>query len=192
MAPRVFFSFHYARDIWRVNQVRNSWVTHGGTTQRFLDASLWEETKRRGPAAIQKLIDEGLQQSDATAVLIGNETADREWVRYEIEQSWARNNPIIGIRINRLKDQGGRRDPQGANPFSRVRYEGNKTLGQVVPIYDWNEDLGYENLAEWIENAPRRTDVATEEITVGQLVLGAAAVGLGVLLWKALRRPPPP
>ena len=25
-ARRVFFSFHYQRDIWRVNQVRNHWV----------------------------------------------------------------------------------------------------------------------------------------------------------------------
>lgn len=27
MARRVFFSFHYERDIWRANQVRNRWIT---------------------------------------------------------------------------------------------------------------------------------------------------------------------
>ena len=27
MARRVFFSFHYEKDIWRASQVRNSWVT---------------------------------------------------------------------------------------------------------------------------------------------------------------------
>jgi len=27
MARKVFFSFHYERDIWRASIVRNSWVT---------------------------------------------------------------------------------------------------------------------------------------------------------------------
>lgn len=195
MAPRVFFSFHYGRDIWRANQVRNSWVTMGGREAegRFVDASLWEETKKRGASAVRALIDDGLKRTEATAVLIGNETSERPWVHYEIEQSWLRNNAIIGIRINRLKDQFGKRDPQGANPFARYRYDGNKTLGQIIPIYDWNEDSGYENLAQWIEDAPRRSDFESSGLTLGKLVLGAAAIaGIAYLINKARQPPDPP
>lgn len=191
LPPRVFFSFHYGNDIWRANQVRNSWVTHGGGTARgrFVDASLWEATKLRGDAAVQQLIDEGLAHTDATVVLIGSETAERRWVRYEIEQSWLRNNAIVGVRINRLKDQTGQRDPQGPNPFARVRYDGNHTLGQVVQIYDWTQDSGYENLAKWIEDAPRRTDYVSEEgVTLGQVALGVGAIALGAALLRALTR----
>ena len=48
MARRVFFSFHYERDIWRVNVVRNSWLTKGREAAGFWDASLWEEAKKKG------------------------------------------------------------------------------------------------------------------------------------------------
>ena len=37
-------------------------------------------------------------------VLIGAETANRPWVKYEIEQSIARKNGLLGIYIHRLKD----------------------------------------------------------------------------------------
>ena len=37
MARRVFFSFHYDRDIRRVVQVRNSWIVRAGNeTQPFM------------------------------------------------------------------------------------------------------------------------------------------------------------
>ena len=47
MARRVFFSFHYERDIWRANVVRNSWVTQDREAAGFWDASLWEEAKKK-------------------------------------------------------------------------------------------------------------------------------------------------
>ena len=48
MARRAFFSFHYQRDIWRVNQVRNIPNVTGCAAAGFQDASLWEEAKRKG------------------------------------------------------------------------------------------------------------------------------------------------
>lgn len=46
MARRVFFSFHYQRDIWRVNQIRNIGEIVGTAAVGFHDASLWEEAKK--------------------------------------------------------------------------------------------------------------------------------------------------
>ena len=53
MARRVFFSFHYQRDVWRANVVRMSGVVIGSAAAGFHDASLWEEAKRKGDAAIR-------------------------------------------------------------------------------------------------------------------------------------------
>ena len=76
MVRREFFSFHYERDIWRANEVRYSWVTHQDRESAgFWDASLREEAKKQGDAAIKRMIDEGLMRTSVTVVLIGTETA---------------------------------------------------------------------------------------------------------------------
>lgn len=47
MARKVFFSFHYERDVWRAAQVRNSWVTKPDReTAGFWDSASWEEVKK--------------------------------------------------------------------------------------------------------------------------------------------------
>jgi hypothetical protein len=66
----VFFSFHYQRDIWRANVVRNSGVVIGESAAGFRDASLWEEAKKKGDKAIKALIDEGLKGTSVTVVFI--------------------------------------------------------------------------------------------------------------------------
>ena len=80
---RIFFSFHYQRDLWRVNQIRNSgqpWLNKE-ESYGFWDSSLWESVKRRGVAAIKSLIDEGLHNTGVTVVLIGAETYQRKYVK---------------------------------------------------------------------------------------------------------------
>jgi hypothetical protein len=48
-----------------------------------------------------------LERTTVTVVLIGEKTAKRPWVRYEIEQSIARQNGLLGIEIHHLKDKDG-------------------------------------------------------------------------------------
>ncbi len=55
MARRVFFSFHYQRDIFRVNQIRSITNITGCAAAGFQDASLWEDAAKKGEAAIKKL-----------------------------------------------------------------------------------------------------------------------------------------
>jgi hypothetical protein len=141
MARRVFFSFHYQRDLWRANIVRNSSVVEGVAAAGFSDASLWEEAKRKGDAAIKRLINDGLSGTTVTAVLIGAETANREYVTYEIEQSIARGNGLLGVRIHGLKDQNGNTDPWGIVPAAL-----NRT---GAPIYTYE----YGKLGDWVEEA---------------------------------------
>ena len=56
MARRVFFSFDFSRDAWRVGQVRNSAVITSYDKPPFLDAAKWEEVKSKGRAAIKDWI----------------------------------------------------------------------------------------------------------------------------------------
>jgi hypothetical protein len=147
MARRVFFSFHYQDDIFRVNVVRNSGVVFGYSTAGFQDASLWERTKRRGDAAVKRLIDHGLKGTSVTCVLIGQKTANRKYVNYEIEQSVKRGNGLLGIHINNIKSQKGESNFwQGEVP---------KSLGDYnAPIYSWNRN----SFAHWVEEAYQRAN----------------------------------
>jgi MTH538 TIR-like domain (DUF1863) len=104
MARRVFFSFHYQEDIFRVNVVRKCGVVSGTAAAGFQDASLWEKTKKQGTAAVKRLIDRGLEGTSVTCVLIGQKTANRKYVTYEIEQSVKKGNGLLGIHINDIKN----------------------------------------------------------------------------------------
>lgn len=146
MARRVFFSFHYKRDLWRVNVVRNSGLVEGISAAGFHDASLWEETMKKGDDAIKRLIDDGLVGTSVTVVLIGSETANRKYVSYEIEKSVELGNGILGIRINNLKDRDGRTDQPGAVPIALTR------VGSPVYTYE------YGKLGQWVEEAYRRAN----------------------------------
>src|ERR1700734_2209168 len=107
MARKVFFSFHYERDIWRINVVRNSGIVEGTAAAGFHDASLWEEAKKKGDADVKKLIDKAFVGTSVPVVLIGPETASRRFVNYEIEESIARGNGLLGLYISGIKDQNG-------------------------------------------------------------------------------------
>jgi hypothetical protein len=119
MAKRVFFSFHYQDVIdLRANVVRNHWVIKPDhEAAGFFDASLWEGTKLTGSFALKRLIDSGLGNTSVTCVLIGSETFQRPWVRYELLRSFKKGNFILGVNINSIKgkDQGTKFN--GPNPL---------------------------------------------------------------------------
>lgn len=121
MARRVFFSFHYERDVWRANVVRNSWVTKPDREAAgFIDAVEFEKIKRQGDLAVKRWINNQLKGTSVTCVLIGAETYSREWVRYEIIKSFDRRNGLLGVYIHRIKDRNGNIDFKGKNPFDYV------------------------------------------------------------------------
>lgn len=126
---RAYFSFHYKNDVWRASNVRNSAqfdVARAGWT----DASIWEDAKRKGDAAIRALIDKGLKGTSVTVVLIGSATASRRWVKYEIQKSIERGNGLLGVRIHMIRDQNGQKSAAGEIP--KALREGG------YPVYDWN------------------------------------------------------
>ena len=159
MARRVFFSFHYSRDIRRIVQVRNSWVVRAkGEAQPFLDKAEWESIKRAGSKEIEKWIEKQLNGTSVTVVLIGAETSKRPWVLHELRRSYALGKGIVGIRIHNVKDPQSGTDSRGANPLDLVSVLNNGRtvpLSSLYPTYDWVNDDGYTNLSRWIENAAK-------------------------------------
>lgn len=141
MSRRVFFSFHYQRDLWRANVIRNSGMIEGVSAAGFADAYLWEETRKKGDAAIKTLIDQGLDGTSVTVVLIGAQTALRKYVDYEVRRSLARGNGLLGIRVDSIKDQNGQVDSPGAVPAALAE--------AGAPVYSWQ----YGKLGAWVEAA---------------------------------------
>ncbi len=123
------------------------------------DHSLWEEAKTKGDAAIQKLIDEGLNGASVTIALIGPETYKSKWCLYEIEQSHKDSRGLLGIHIHNIKDQQQKAGTAGPNPFAYVQVKtalgATSSLAGVYPVYDWVNDDGYSNVDGWIETAAK-------------------------------------
>ncbi len=160
MARKAFFSFHYENDVWRANQVRNSWVTKPDReTAGFVDSAEFEEVKKGGDAAIKKWIDKQLDGTSVTVVLIGTETNNRSYIKYELEQSWKKGNGILGIYIHNCKDREGKTSSKGSNAFGDLfanSSDSKKYFYERFDTYDWVENDGYNNLGKWIEDAAKK------------------------------------
>jgi hypothetical protein len=162
MARKVFFSFHYDRDVRRVVQVRNSWVVRrAGEAQPFYDKADFEEVKRRA-GGIENWIEEQLKGTSVTVVLFGAETYDRPWVRHEIKRSYELGKGLLAIYIHSIKDPQLGIDHQGKNPLGywTIKQDGREVpFSSLYATYDWVRDDGYNNMPAWIEaaaNAARR------------------------------------
>jgi len=140
MARKVFFSFKYS-DVQRAMIVRNSNVIKGALKSGFIDKAEFEEVEAGGDAAIQDWIDEQLEGTSVTVVLIGAKTDKSRWVKYEIAQSIARGNGILTIDISKIADFDG-----NTTDCCALRVEG-------YPHYLWNRNSGNENLGLWVESA---------------------------------------
>lgn len=167
MAHRVFFSFYYQQDIGRASEVRNSWRSTGGANI-FLDPASWDAVKRQGPAAIKSWISRQMDGSSVTAVLIGEHTASRRYVRFEIERSLSEGKGVLGIYIDGIPDGNGETSVRGRNPLEDFTIgipdgicrstDGGLTARQMSSVfrtYDWVRDDGSANMESWVEEAAR-------------------------------------
>ena len=98
MARHVFFSFKYKLDVSRAMVVRHSWVTQGKEAAGFIDSAGFEKLKKQGDKAIKRWIDNQLDGTSVTVVLVGSKTCSSRWVEYEIEQSKERGKRLARDR----------------------------------------------------------------------------------------------
>lgn len=152
MAKRVFFSFHYQDVIdFRANVVRNHWLTKDDRESAgFFDSSIWESAKKEGSMAIKRLINEGLNNTSNTCVLIGSDTFKRKWVSYEIMKSFELGNHIFGVHINSIKGKDSKTKIKGNNPLYYLGYSFSSD-GKKLNLHDFinKKWIKYPDLDGW-------------------------------------------
>ena len=115
-----------------MNQIRNLPEIVDASAAGFKDSSLWEEAKKKSDDAVKKLIDDGLIGTTVTLVCIGNTTAGRKFINYEIQKSIDRGNGILGVQIHHLKNFAGEVDTVGETPSLLTKNN--------YPIYKYDVD----------------------------------------------------
>lgn len=151
MKRQVFFSFEYRKDAWRASQVRNMGKVDKSST--FSDND-WEEVKWKSESTIRKWIDEQMAMRSCIVVLIGATTSTRPWVKYEIEKAYELGKGIVGIRIDRLKDQNGDQTSEGSNPFYQLYTDNGSRLSNYVTVFKSkysSSSYVYDDIKEHIE-----------------------------------------
>ena len=158
LTPRfVYFSFHYGRDIRRVQQVKNHWVTKGNyRAAGYFDGSLEEKAKKESAQAVKRAINLGMAGSSVTCVLIGAETSTREWVAYEIFRSIERGRGIFGVRIHNVKDPRDGTDVFGLSPFANLAYAPHPNSDKLWPYAKYQNGWRQFTLAEPVVPAVSR------------------------------------
>ena len=127
-----------------MNQIRNLPEIVDASAAGFKDSSLWEEAKKKSDDAVKKLIDDGLIGTTVTLVCIGNKTAGRKFINYEIQKSIDRGNGILGVQIHHLKNFAGEVDTVGETPSLLTKNN--------YPIYKYDD---HTKLKAWIEKAAK-------------------------------------
>ena len=85
-----------------------------------------------------------MNKTSVTVVLIGESTANRKWINYEIVKSFERGNGIVGIYINRINGRTGL-TPRGKNPLDRLGFKISED-GNKIHFYELKD-------RKWIEFA---------------------------------------
>jgi len=158
MAKRqVFISFEYGKDNWRASQVKEMGKVSKDST---FSANEWEEVKEKEDNKIKKWIDDQIAKRSCIVVLIGNSTANRKWINYEIERAYELDKGILGVNIHGLKNKEGKQSVKGANPFYYVKANNGERLSKYITrfdsIYSQSKNIYSDiedNLEQLIENA---------------------------------------
>lgn len=157
---KVFYSFHFDNDVMRVQLIRNIGSLE---ENKPVNPNDWEEVKRGGDIAIRNWINASMNNKECVIVLIGEQTASRKWVKYEIEKAWSEGKGVLGIYIhnlscaNKYKTTGDGRCAQGNNPFYQFTVYNGQRLSSIVPCHNPSALDAYgdisRNLEAWVNNA---------------------------------------
>lgn len=76
-----------------------------------------------------------MKGKSCAVVLIGNATAGRKWITYEIKKVWVDHKGVVGIYIHNLKNLLGQQSTMGTNPFSYLTLDGEK-MSTIIKAYN--------------------------------------------------------
>ena len=101
---KVYFAFTYS-DILRVNNVRQIGKIgprESRNARTFFDRSLWERRSLKNDEGLKNLMRNGVKYSSAVCVLIGTDTWESRWVKYEISRAIVDGRGLFSVDINGL------------------------------------------------------------------------------------------
>ncbi|XDD44699.1 TIR domain-containing protein (plasmid) [Leptospira sp. WS60.C2] len=151
---KVFYSFHYDNDVFRVQQIRNMGAIEGDEPVSKND---WETLQKGGSKAIEKWIEDNMSGKSCVVVLVGEDTYKRPWVIHEITKAWNDGKGLVGIYIHNLKDPKTGTCSKGTNPFEQIGLRNGKKLSDYVKCVNPKSTDAYNdikaNLADWVEDA---------------------------------------
>jgi len=102
MVRRIFISFQHDDKLQAQGFNLLRW--NPNVPVEFVGRHLLSPVDSRDPNYIRAKIREMLNGTSVTVVLIGKNTADSEWVDFEIRESLARGNGVLGIRLKGAED----------------------------------------------------------------------------------------
>jgi len=144
---QVFYSFHFDNDVMRVQQVRNIGALEDN---KPVSANEWEQVRKSGSTAIEKWIDDNMKYRSCVVVLVGEDTANRPWVKHEIKKAWNDGKGVVGIYIHNIKCPRNGTSRQGKNPFEQFTTNG-KSLSSIVTCYNPNSYDAYNDIKNNLE-----------------------------------------
>lgn len=154
MKRKVFYSFNFDNDVFRVQQIRNIGSIEGDFRAT---ANQWEKLKKSSDIAIKRWINKSMEGKTCVIVLIGEETYKSEWVLYEIKKAWGDRRGLFGIYIHNLKCPKNGKSKKGKNPFELIRLKNGYKLSDYVKCHNPKRDDAYNdisnNIIDWIEDA---------------------------------------
>jgi MTH538 TIR-like domain (DUF1863) len=124
------------KDVFAVNQIRRAGQFVDVAVAGFTDASQWEKLKEKDDAVIRSAIDNAVLRTTVTVVCVGERTASRRWVNYELRVSRDRGNGLLGVYL----------PGHSGHPKPKV------LEGEGAPLYAWNS----ARFADWVEAAAKR------------------------------------
>ena len=126
MNKNIYLSYDRLNDIWRTHVLAQ--VVGGLIRPRIMIPSAdWSDIK-----GAKTEIRHFLETTTVTVVLIDSKTSEQPWVEYELAQSIARGNGLLGIYIHCMEDHSGNASFRGLKPFVQD--------GICFPAYDWDQN----------------------------------------------------
>jgi hypothetical protein len=116
----VYFSFTFS-DVMRVNNIRQTGKIGARQAQEereFKDRSIWESRRINDIETLKNLMRTSMPRSSTVCVLIGTDTWQKRWVKYEIARSVIEGKGLLAIHLNGLNHVERKApDPLGFNPL---------------------------------------------------------------------------
>jgi hypothetical protein len=157
----LYIAYNDVCDSARANHVRKQLLASKRyLIEGYMPFTTWSKTKLgTSTEQIKSSIEEGLERSAATLVLVGPDSAANPWIRYAIERTYNAQKPMLALFINKLKDEHGNTDTADVNPLERfaVLERGKKVyLSERYAAYGWS-DLSSGEFEAWLELARQKS-----------------------------------